>query len=264
MMDCIPDTKKCSFFALSYFLMLTMIFLVTTEYINPQDVLGSNSSSSNSISDNDEAVALELDSNQSELDSQDAFEPIPSNISVHVEPKDAGILYLSAIIADGKVEFTRDLDDELFPFQTTNWYQLVTLTPNYTETDETTGLKFDNLIVGQLQDFDNFDELLDQARVYSDVPINETFILDLPNKDVSFMQLQIPYSDGTTGIYYGLFDGNQQGDKSEINLRLNPESTLKILESDSAIDIKTNQQLYNVTNTLVCNDIYKLGYEKCQ
>jgi hypothetical protein len=242
--------------------MIITIFFVNTEYISPQNVLGS-SSSSNSNSDSYEDVALELDNNQSEQDSPNAFEPIPSNISVHVEPKDVGILYLSAIIADGNVEFTRDLDDELFPFQTTNWYQLVTLTPNYTGTLETLGLKFDNLIIGQLQDFDNFDELLEQARVYSDVPINETFILDLPNNDVSFMQLQIPYSDGTTGIYYGLFDGNQQGDKSEINLRLNPESTLKILESDSAIDIKTNEQLFNVTNTLVCNDIYKLGYEKC-
>ena len=44
----------------------------------------------------------------------------------------------------------------------------------------------------------------------------------------------------------------------------NPESTLKILDSDSAIDIKTNELLYNVTKTLACNDLFKLGYDKCQ
>lgn len=255
MMDCISNRKKCSLFVLSYSLINTVI-IVNSGYIDFQDVLGS--SGGNNIID------LHIDNNRTEQDNQNILETIPSNITVHVEPKDAGTLYLSALISDGKIEFTRDLNDELFPFQTNNWYQLVTLVPDYAETLNSTSLIFDNLIVGQLQDFDNFDELLEQARIYSDVPVNQTFILDLPNKDVSFMQLQIPYSDGRTGIYYGIFDGNQQGDKSEINLRLNPESNLKILESDSAIDIKTKEQLYNVTYSLVCNDIYKLGYEKCQ
>lgn len=232
--------------------MVTAFFYVDFDYFSFQNVLGSTNDDNNT------------NNNLSEQNNPISFEPIPSNISVHVEPKDTGTLYLSALISDGTVEFTRDLNDEIFPFQTTNWYQLVTLDPNYVESSNNTNLKFDNVIVGQLQDFDNFDELLDQARIYSNVPVNKTFILDLPTKDVSFMQLQIPFQNGTSGIYYGLYDGNQQGDKSEIDLRLNPESSLKILDSDSAINIKTNEQLYNVTNTLVCNDIYKLGYEKCQ
>ncbi len=238
---------------MSYFvIMVTAFFYVDFGYSSFQNVLGSTNSDNYT------------NKNLSEQNNPISFEPIPSNISVHVEPKDTGTLYLSALISDGNVEFTRDLDDEIFPFQTTNWYQLVTLDPNYVEFSNSTNLKFDNVIVGQLQDFDDFDELLDQARIYSNVPVNKTFILDLPTKDVSFMQLQIPFQNGTSGIYYGLYDGNQQGDKSEIDLRLNPESSLKILDSDSAINIKTNEQLYNVTNTLVCNDIYKLGYEKCQ
>lgn len=252
MMNFILYRKKCAFLILSYFVgMITAIFYVNIVYFDVQEVLGTNNFSDKT-------------NNQTGQDNQISFEPIPSNISVHVEPKDTGTLYLSALISDRKVEFTRDLNDELFPFQTTNWYQLVTLDANYVEFSNNTNLKFDNLIVGQLQDFDSFDDLLDQARIYSNVPVNKTFILNLPNKDVSFMQLQIPFPNGTSGIYYGLFDGNQQGDKSEINLRLNPESTLKILDSYSAMDIKTNEQLYNVTNTLVCNDIYKLGYERCQ
>ena len=254
MIDYILDKKKCSFFVSLYFLLITPIFFINIGYIHSQGVLGSSNA----------RVDLHLADNQSKQDNQNTLEAIPSNISVRVEPKDAGTLYLSALISDGDIELTRDLNDELFPFQTTNWYQLITLIPNYTKTPENTNLTFDNLIVGQIQDFDNFDELLEQARIYSDTPVNETFILDLPNNDVSFMQVQMSYPNDTSGIYYGLFDGNQQGDKSEINLRLNPESTLKILESDSAIEIKTNDQLYNVTNTLVCNDVYKLGYEKCQ
>lgn len=205
-------------------------------------------------------VTTDIGNNQSEL----IYSSIPSNISVTIEPKDTGTLYLSAIISNGDVNFTRNLDDELFPFQIVNWYQLTKFTPNFEKTSNFDNLNISSLIVGQLQDFDEFADLLEQARIYSDVSFNETFILDVPNMDVSFMLLQVNFSNGDKGIYYGLYDGNQQPEeKSEISLRLNPESSLKILEYISADEIQPNESLYNVTHTMVCNDIYKLGYEKC-
>ncbi len=208
----------------------------------------------------------DMDNNQSEQSSNQnlVYPSIPSNISVVVEPKDTGILYLSAIISNNDVNFTRDLDDELFPFQVVNWYQLTKFTPNFERVSNLDNLTINSLIIGQLQDFNEFVDLLEQARIYSDVPFNKTFILDVPNKDVSFMQLQVSFSNGDSGIYYGLYDANQPTDKSEINLRLNPESSLKILDSMSAVKIQANPALYNVTHTLVCNDLYKLGYEMCK
>ena len=152
----------------------------------------------------------------------------------------------------------------MFPFQVVNWYQLTKFTPNFEKISNLDNLNISSLIVGQLQDYDGFADLLEQARIYSDVPFNETFILDVPNKDVSFMLLQVNFSSGDKRIYYGLYDGNQQTEKSETHLRLNPESSLKILESRSANEIQPSEPLYNVTHTLVCNDLYKLGYEQCQ
>ena len=57
-------------------------------------------------------VIPNMGNNQSEL----IYSSIPSNISVTIEPEDTGTLYLSAIISNGDVNFTRNLDDELFPF----------------------------------------------------------------------------------------------------------------------------------------------------
>ena len=208
----------------------------------------------------------DTDNNQSESISNpnSIYSSIPSNISVTIEPKDTGTLYLSAIISNGDINFTRNLDDELFPFQVVNWYQLTKFTSNFENLSNFDNLNISSLIVGQLQDFDEFADLLEQARVYSDVPFNETFILEVPNKDVSFMLLQVNFSSGEKGIYYGLYDGNQQTEKSETHLRLNPESSLRILESISADEVQPSELLYNVTHTLVCNDLYKLGYEQCK
>ncbi|MDN5847088.1 MAG: hypothetical protein L0H53_12540 [Candidatus Nitrosocosmicus sp.] len=211
-------------------------------------------------------VTTDIGNNQSESipNPNSISSSIPSNISVTIEPKDTGTLYLSAIISNGDVNFTRNLDDELFPFQVVNWYQLTKFTPNFEKTSNLDNLNVSGLIVGPLQDFDEYADLLEQARTYSDVPFDETFILDVPNRDVSFMLLQIDFSNGDKGIYYGLYDGNQEHEeKSEISLRLNPESSLKILESVSADEMPLNEPLYNVTKKLVCNDLYKLGYEKC-
>lgn len=190
---------------------------------------------------------------------------MPSNISIHVEPKDTGTLYFSASISNNTVDITRNLNDELFPFQIVNWYQLVKLDPRYNESFRTDNFANNNLIVGELKDFDNFDDLLKHSKLYKNVPINETFILDVPNRDVSFMQLKIDFTKGNSAIYYGLYDGNQEPhDKSEVHLRLNPESSLKIPESEPASDIKNDLQLFNVTKTFVCNDLFKLGYDKCK
>lgn len=193
------------------------------------------------------------------------YETIPSNFSIHVEPKDTGTLYLSALIFNDTVDIFRDLNDELFPFQVVNWYQLIKLEPRYNESSGFENFTNSSLVVGELQDFDTFDDLLEQARLYNNIPLNETFIFDTPNRDISFMLLKIDFADSKSAIYYGLYDGNQQPeDKSEVNLRLNPESSLKMPEFESATEIKNDDPLFNIIKTFVCNDLYKLGYEKCQ
>lgn len=248
------DYKRNLFWIVLSFFTPTFILLLGYGISATSQVLGSE-------------VTTDMGDNQSESisDPNSIYSSIPSNISVTIEPKDTGTLYLSAIISNGDVNFTRNLDDELFPFQIVNWYQLTKFTPNFEKISNFDNLNISSLIVGQLQDFDEFADLLEQARIYSDVPFNETFILDVPNRDVSFMLLQVNFSNGDKIIYYGLYDGNQQPEeKSEISLRLNPESSLKILEYRSADEIQLNESLYNVTHTLVCNDLYKLGYEKCK
>jgi hypothetical protein len=188
---------------------------------------------------------------------------VPTNISVIPESLPAGNLYLSSILSNGTAMYTRNLTDELFPFQLDRWYQSIQFVPIYQDRNPNENLTINNLIIGELSDFDNFDELLNQARIYKDVPSNSTTILDLPNKDISFMEAEIIFPNGDSGIYYGLYDGNQQTDKSELKLYMKPETNPSNLGSVPAIEIKSNDLLYNVTFTLVCNDLYKLGYDRC-
>jgi len=188
---------------------------------------------------------------------------VPTNISVIPESLPAGNLYLSSILSNGTATYTRNLTDELFPFQLDRWYQQIQFVPIYQDRNPNENLTINNLVIGELSDFDSFDELLDQARIYKDVPLNSTTILDLRNKDISFMEAEIIFPNGNSGIYYGLYDGNQQTDKSELKLYMKPETKPSSLGSVPAIEIKSNDLLYNVTFTLVCNDLYKLGYDRC-
>ncbi len=188
---------------------------------------------------------------------------VPTNISVIPESLPAGNLYLSSILSNGTAMYTRNLTDELFPFQLDRWYQRIQFVPIYQDRNPNENLTINNLVIGELSDFDNFDELLNQARIYKDVLSNSTTILDLPNKDISFMEAEIIFPNGDSGIYYGLYDGNQQTDKSELKLYMKPETNPSSKVSVPAIEIKSYDLLYNVTFTLVCNDLYKLGYGRC-
>lgn len=188
---------------------------------------------------------------------------IPSNISIIPEGLEEGTLYLSSIQSNNSIVYTRDLTDELYPFQLVNWYPLVQFRPNYDHNIPDSNMTINNLIIGQIKDFNKFDDLLQQASLYKNIPFNSTVILDLPNKEISFMEAELVFPNGESGIYYGLYDGNQKSNKSDVNVYINPESDLKILESDPATEIMSNALLYNITSTLVCHDAYKLGYTKC-
>ena len=188
---------------------------------------------------------------------------VPTNVSVLPESLPAGNLHLSSIFSDGTITYTKNLTDEVFPFQLDRWYQQIQFIPIYKDRNLHTNLTIESLLIGEMQDFDNFDELLSHARFYKDVPLNSTIILDLPNKDVSFMQVEMKFSNGDIGDYFGLYDGNQQTDKSELRSYMNPESNPSSITSVPATEIKSNSLLHNATFTLVCNSLYKLGYEKC-
>ena len=188
---------------------------------------------------------------------------IPTNISVLPESLPGGNLYLSSILSNGTITYTRNLTDEVYPFRMYRWYQQIRFEPNYQDRIQHSNVTIERLLIGQMSDFDNFDELLNRSRIYEDVPFNSTIVLDLPNRDVSFREAEMKFPNDDVSIYHGLYDGIHQTDKSELRLYMNSESIPSSLSSIPAIGIKSNGLLYNVTFTLVCNDLYKLGYDKC-
>ena len=141
---------------------------------------------------------------------------IPTNISVLPESLPGGNLYLSSILSNGTITYTRSLTDEVCPFQMDRWYQQIKFVPNYQDRIQHSNVTIERLLIGQMSDFDNFDELLNHSRIYEDVPFNSTIVLDLPNRDVSFMETEVKFPHDDVGIYRGLYDGNQQTDTSFI------------------------------------------------
>jgi hypothetical protein len=176
-----------------------------------------------------------------------SYSLMPTNISVMPESLPSGHLYLSTILSNGTAIYTRDSTDELFPFQLDRWYQQIQFVPGYPDRDPNENMTINNLIVGEISDFDNFDDLLNQSRIYKDVLFNSTTILELPSKDISFMEAEIKFPNGDSGIYYGIYDGNQQTDRSELNLYMDPDSNPSSIGSVPAIEIKSNDLLLHTS-----------------
>lgn len=55
---------------------------------------------------------------------------IPTNIYVLPESLPGGNLYLSSILSNGTITYTRNLTDEVYPFQMDRWYQQIKFVPN--------------------------------------------------------------------------------------------------------------------------------------
>ncbi len=209
----------------------------------------------NNISNNSD-----LNKNKSNTSEQQHNLEIPDNVTVVPELLDKGYLSLSAISYNNSIEFTRNLDDELLPFGLNSWHQYIKFIPNYEHKVQHQNLTISNLLIGKIGNFNSFDDLLREASLFQDVPINSTVIIELPNDSVSFMMAEIKSSNPGSGIYYGLFDANQEEDKPEID----PSLERFVLSNINPLNIKADDSLYNITQVIVCNDISKFGYRQCK
>ncbi len=247
-----PNSNRINFTITIFLIIVAITITVTNISINTTNAVAI--ASNNNISN-----TSNLDENQSKTNKQQHNLEIPNNISVIPELLDKGYLALTAISYNNTIEYTRNLNDELLPFELNEWHQFIKFIPNYEHQSQNHSLTISNLLVGQIGNFNNFENLLKEAMLYQDIPINSTVIIELPNNSVSFMIAEIKSSNPESSIYYGLFDGNQNEDKTEINPKL--ESI--ILKTINPLDINLDNSLYNITQVIVCNDISKYGYQQC-
>ncbi len=247
-----PNSNRINFTITIFLIIVAMTITGTNISINTTNAVAI-------ASNNNIGNTSNLDENQSKTNKQQHNLEIPNNISVIPELLDKGYLALTAISYNNTIEYTRNLNDELLPFELNEWHQFIKFIPNYEHQAQNHSLTISNLLIGQIGNFNNFDDLLKEAMLYQNIPINSTVIIELPNNSVSFMIAEIKSSNPESSIYYGLFDGNQDEDKTEIN----PKLESSILKTINPLNIKVDNSLYNITQVIVCNDISKYGYQQC-
>jgi hypothetical protein len=231
---------------------LVIVYLHIAGYISVETAIGTfNSGSSNS------------GNGQTNIDNLYASE-IATNISVMPESTDEGFLYLSAFsINDKEIQYTRNLNDELAPFQLTSWNQTLQLSANYKDYRQEHDQNLTNLLIGHIGNFSNFDSLLEEANWYEEIPLGSKITIELPNESVSFMLAEEKVSANMSAIYYGIFDGNQNAFENKQSSLVNSDSRIMEINSLSPSQLNKNGSLYNVTYELVCNDLSKFSYDTC-
>ncbi|MDQ4073987.1 MAG: hypothetical protein M3162_06750 [Thermoproteota archaeon] len=233
---------------------ITIIYFAIILIYNPQyKPLNAESSIVNYLTHNQSQFTKEQ-----YLDTQ-----IPNKISLIAESSGMGELLLTAINNNGTIQYTRDINDELTPFQLTKWHQVMEFELNDTGNNQD-NLTITNLLIGNLKDFDSFDDLLKESKSYKNVPLKSNVFVLLPNESVSFMAGEIEFPSGISGLYYGLFDANLFADTSKSKPDQSTGNS-KVIEMANAspFEIRNDSSLFNVTHDVICNDLVKLGYKKC-
>ncbi len=188
---------------------------------------------------------------------------IPNRISLIAESSGMGELLLTAINNNGSIQYNRDINDELTPFLLTKWYQVMEFELNNADNNQD-NLTITNLVIGNLKDYDSFDDLLKESKLYKNVPLKSNVLASLPNESVSFMAAEIEYPQGISGLYYGLFDADLFADTSKSKPDQSAGNS-KVIEmvNASSFEIRNDSSLFNVTHDVICNDLGKLRYKNC-
>lgn len=72
----------------------------------------------------------------------------------------------------------------------------------------------DNLLLGPIKSYDSPNDILDESRYYTNIPINEQVVLELEQPGLNYFIASVQFANDTTGIYSIIMDNKGTGTKS--------------------------------------------------
>lgn len=250
--------------ALFIFITIIVLFLIIST--------SSNFLTSAAIPENNNGIFVNTSFKQVSIPSQGL--PIPEDIDLSDLPKILTItdnfksksIPLRALISDGIVtQVDKQSNTRQAKLNLDDWNQPLTF--HFDGPSKIGLVNLENILVGQIKSYDSVEEALEDATLWEDIPLNEEVILSFDHKDLNFMIIEVEFVNGASGIYYGTFELDAFGSKSQAEDAFEFEidesdGELNIME-DSEPEIDLNNPFWQISQLIVCEELSKNGFQVC-
>jgi len=127
--------------------------------------------------------------------------------------------------------------------------------------------RIENVIAGQIKSYESVEDTLEDATLWEDIPLNEEVILSFDHKGHNFIIVEVGFVNGASGIYYGTFELDAFGSKSQaedvLELEMDEaDGELNIMD-DSEPEIDLNDPFWQISQLIVCEELKENGFQIC-
>ena len=236
------------------FVMLILSLSATLLSLDEQVIASIN----NTFDSNHSSQPLDKDGSNTRID-------LPSEILLEINKTFATPIPLRVIQINESMIENKPVESK--PFEFSEWYPSI----SFHILNETLpgNNKIIWILMGKITSFESIEEMLNDAVFYKNVPLDKKVLLPLAVGGASFMLVKVQFTDKHSGIYYEVFDGNQEGDKPLLDDYLESvsvnEKMYEIIANSSSVHEVFSDPVFNRSaSSIICKEYLKHGNPICQ
>jgi hypothetical protein len=125
-----------------------------------------------------------------------------------------------------------------------------------------------HLLLGPIKSYDSPNDILDESRYYTNIPLNEQVVLELDQPGLSYFIVSIQFANDTTGVYSIVMDnkgtGTKSGDENYLEFKIDEGNEYNVLEDSDIDDITSDPIFQRIASNIICSDLKEYGFQVCQ
>lgn len=190
---------------------------------------------------------------------------LPKSLTVTDNSKSKN-LPLRALVTDGIVtQVDKQSNIRQVKFNLDDWNQAITF--HFNRPSKVGLVNLENVLVGQIKSYESVEDALEDATLWEGIPLSEEVILSFDKKGHNFMIVEVGFVNGASGIYYGTFELDAFGTRSQaedaLEREMDEEDTEFNIMEDSEPEIDLSNPFWQISQLIVCEELRDNGFQVC-
>lgn len=126
----------------------------------------------------------------------------------------------------------------------------------------------DHLLLGPIKSYESPGDILEDARYYTNIPLNEQIVLELDQPGLNYFIASVQFANNTVGIYSNIMDNTGFGTKSSaedyLDYKMDQGNNYNILEDVDIEDIQSDPVFQQIASNIICSDLKEYGFQICE
>ncbi|MGI0042721.1 MAG: hypothetical protein ACRD47_03330 [Nitrososphaeraceae archaeon] len=128
-------------------------------------------------------------------------------------------------------------------------------------------LGISHLLLGPIKSYDTPNDILEESRYYTNVPLNEQVVVELDQPGLNYFIASVQFANNTMGVYSNIMDNKgftKSSDEDFLDFKIDEGNDYIILDDSDIDNIQSDPLFQQIASNIICSDLAEYGFPVCQ